>query len=170
MELTQAQKDLVEKNINLVYSVVNRLNVKGNEDAVQEGIMGLCMASSRYRGEEVAKFSTYATYYIRGYVLSYINRKNGLIRPLRVKNKHIHPEIIFEDDFNFVDNNNQNAGVDLDCDIKRKLNQLDDSYKLLYQLLLLDMRQVDIAKVMNISQTLVTRMVAKLRNYLEDLK
>lgn len=171
MELTQEQQDLVEKNINLVYAVAKRLNVLGNEDAIQEGIMGLCIASIRYNNKAF-KFSTFATSYIRGYVLHFIN-SNRLIKPGRDGNKYVQAEVeLLEDDAFLSEYNtsNINSAVELDCDLKRKLVGLDDSYKLLYQMLLEGMTQIKMAKVLNCSQSTVIFRIRKLRNYLEGVK
>lgn len=168
MELTQEQKDLVEENINLVYAMINKLNVVGDEDAVQEGIMGLCVASTRYDCEK-SRFSTFATSYIRGYILQYIN-KNRIIKPGRKYGVYTSPDTVFCDEVDFTDDNNYVDKLLTECSIQDKLSRVDDSYKILYQMILEGMTQVKMAKVLNCTQSTIINRIKKLRKILEDVK
>lgn len=70
--LTEEQKELVEKNIRLVYWVVKRRATSrvilelGKEEAAQWGMVGLVMAASRYDPSRGSAFSTYAVQWIWG--------------------------------------------------------------------------------------------------------
>ena len=74
------QKDkqrLMEDNINLVYYIVSHdyPSYIHDDDIVQSGMLGLCMAADRYDPEK-GKFSTYASKRIRGEINNeFIRRK-----------------------------------------------------------------------------------------------
>jgi len=89
MDAGQRARDrLVMMNINLVRAVVNkvakqrRLNSLTREDLVQEGVIGLSRAVDKFDFERTngARFSTYATYWIRAAVLRVIAEKDDFIR------------------------------------------------------------------------------------------
>ena len=65
-EYMSMNNELVEKNINLVYFIINRdyPTYRHDEDIVQSGMLGLCKAAEKY-DESRGKFSTYAGRCIR---------------------------------------------------------------------------------------------------------
>lgn len=73
--------DTVDLFKNLVYSIAKKYSFNDDdlEDLYQVGIIGLHHALDNYKEESIAKFSTYAHFYIRGEILKYI-RENRTIR------------------------------------------------------------------------------------------
>ena len=67
---------------NLIYSIANKYsyNDEDLEDLYQVGNIGLQHALENYKEDSLAKFSTYAHFYIKGEILKYI-REN---RPIRI--------------------------------------------------------------------------------------
>ena len=166
MELTQEQQDLVEKNIKLVYAVAKKLNVSKNEDAIQEGIMGLCVASCRYK-KDISKFSTYATNYIRGYILSYLTY-DKLMKPHRHNNKYVFENVCFIDNDNDVNIKSETDLIDIQNDIRDALVFLDDEYKLIYQMILEGLTQTQISIAMGCPQATISRRVKELKELIKE--
>lgn len=75
--MTKQQQQLVEDNINLVYFTIVRYYPlhKGNEDIIQNGMIGLCRAAIDYNPEK-GMFSTYAIRKIRS-AIGYEFRKDA---------------------------------------------------------------------------------------------
>lgn len=76
-------KDLIIKyNIRLVINVAKRYRNCGIEfeDLIQEGILGLIKAIEKFDVTKGFKFSTYATHWIKNFVLKAIYLKNKAIR------------------------------------------------------------------------------------------
>ena len=73
--------DTVDLFKNLVYSIAKKYSFNDDtlEDLYQVGMIGLHHALDNYKEESMAKFSTYAHFYIRGEILKYI-RENRTIR------------------------------------------------------------------------------------------
>ena len=73
--------DTVDLFKNLVYSIAKKYSFNDDdlEDLYQVGIIGLHHAFENYKEESMAKFSTYAHFYIKGEILKYI-RENRVIR------------------------------------------------------------------------------------------
>lgn len=86
--------DLVESNLLLVVSIANSYApIMPIEDLIQEGNIGLIMAANAYNDSVTCEFSTFATPYIRGAILSAIENDSRLVR--RPHNKQ--GEFIFND-------------------------------------------------------------------------
>ena len=70
--------DVAKDNFKLVpyhaknYIVKHRLNSDQCNDLIQEGYIGLMFAARKYDENNNAKFTTYATYWIKSYMSSYI--------------------------------------------------------------------------------------------------
>lgn len=76
IKLTEEQKKLVEQNMGLVYSVANRLG-RTSEDDIQNGLIGLCIATQKYN-ESKGSFSTIAYYEIRRCINNAYNLKGRM--------------------------------------------------------------------------------------------
>ena len=74
--------ETVELFKNLIYSIAKKYcyNDEDLEDLFQVGCIGLNHAIENYKEDSLAKFSTYAHFYIKGEILKYI-REN---RPIRI--------------------------------------------------------------------------------------
>ncbi|TCL65875.1 RNA polymerase sigma factor (sigma-70 family) [Hydrogenispora ethanolica] len=75
--LTSEQRKRVEDNIRLVWHVMHRYypGLVSDEDAFQEGCIGLCNAAARFKLENGVAFSTFAVPCIRTRVSKYLKRK-----------------------------------------------------------------------------------------------
>lgn len=69
-------KSLVEENIKLVYSCINKSfpSLIGNEDVTQSGMFGLVKAANKFDESRGVPFSSFAYRYIRYEVLEYLKR------------------------------------------------------------------------------------------------
>jgi len=78
----EARQRMVESNLRLVISIAKRYRSRGLsfEDLVQEGIIGLMAAVTRYDPEKGYRFSTYATHWIRQAIGRAIDNHSRLIR------------------------------------------------------------------------------------------
>lgn len=65
--LNEDQRQLVTDNLNLVYWIANKLGYK-DEDSIQYGMLGLCLAAERYDSSKGVLFSTFAYSYIAGWL------------------------------------------------------------------------------------------------------
>ena len=79
--LTYEQKQTVEDNINLVYSIAHKFNRPNLfDDMVQEGCLGLIKAVENFNPEFGVKLGTYAYAYIEGYINMFL-RRDCVIKP-----------------------------------------------------------------------------------------
>lgn len=73
-QMTEKENKMVEENLGLVYRVLYKYWYKQSkeiqEDLLQEGCIGLCVATKLY-DKTMGKFSTYANFYIDGYMKRY---------------------------------------------------------------------------------------------------
>jgi len=78
----EARQRMVESNLRLVVSIAKRYRCRGLsfEDLVQEGIIGLVAAITRYDPDKGYRFSTYATHWIRQAIGRAIDNHGRLIR------------------------------------------------------------------------------------------
>ena len=78
----QSKQRMVEANLRLVISIAKRYRCRGLsfEDLVQEGILGLMAAITRYDPDKGYRFSTYATHWIRQAIGRAIDNHGRLIR------------------------------------------------------------------------------------------
>lgn len=77
-----ARTRMVESNFRLVVSIARRYRCRGLafEDLIQEGLVGLMAAVSRYDPDRGYRFSTYATHWIRQAIGRAIDNHGRLIR------------------------------------------------------------------------------------------
>lgn len=164
---------LIKDNINLVYYVIHRLGLKVNDDLVSEGRLALVIAAKGYSPDKGVKFSTYATKTIRGYILTYVNRRKPIIKPLRDGSKYIQaPMVDVEDDILWemvgTDEETMASQVFVD-DFIKSLNKRE---QIVVNGLLEDKTQAEIGKELSISQVQVYRIInvirGKLRLYISQ--
>ncbi len=90
-----ARERLLEKNLPLVYFVVDRMALAAGpvglstEDLVGAGILGLIDALEKYNHRLGKKFSTYAFFRIRGAVLDEVRALDWVPRSIRQKNRQL---------------------------------------------------------------------------------
>ena len=70
-------ENLVTDNLKLVHSVINRLfpTYRGNEDVVEEGMLGLVKAARAFDDDATVAFSTFAFCAIRNEIVDYLRRE-----------------------------------------------------------------------------------------------
>jgi RNA polymerase primary sigma factor len=78
----QAKQRMIEANLRLVISIAKRYRCKSMsfEDLVQEGIIGLMAAVTRFDPKKGYRFSTYATHWIRQAIGRAIDNQGRMIR------------------------------------------------------------------------------------------
>ena len=100
--LDDAQRKLVEENINLVYDQAHKRGIL-DEDLIQEGMLGLVNAARFYSSEYGVKFSTYAASYIWAALFgSYSDKKyrknQAFTCSLDDEDLNIQPSMAFDDE------------------------------------------------------------------------
>ena len=70
-------KNIYEEYLPLVVDIVNKYKYLGvpREDLIQEGLIGLMEAEKRYDNSKNTKFSSYAVFWIKKYILAAIDRE-----------------------------------------------------------------------------------------------
>ncbi len=78
----KAEREFIEKNLRFVISVAKQFHGQGCliEDIISEGNYGLIKAVRKYDASRGFKFITYAVWWIRQSILSYINENGRMIR------------------------------------------------------------------------------------------
>ncbi len=71
------KEKVVKEYLPLVRSIAAKYNKLGipQEDLEQEGMIGLLEAANNYEENKGAKFSTYATYWIKKYILAAVDKE-----------------------------------------------------------------------------------------------
>lgn len=86
-----AKNNFFKRNIRLVYSIskhYNNINKIQFNDIIQEGNLGLIKAINRFDISKGNRFSTYATYWIKQFILRSFNYNTDLIRkPYQINSK-----------------------------------------------------------------------------------
>lgn len=80
--LAQNRQKLIEGHLALVISIAKHYQHKSLAllDLIQEGNIGLMQAVDRFDAQRGIRFTTYASYYIRGYIQEAIKGKGALIK------------------------------------------------------------------------------------------
>jgi RNA polymerase primary sigma factor len=78
----KARDAMVENALPLVLSLVRRHRRTGvsRDDLIQEGVLGLLQAISRFDPSKGAPFAAYATWWVRAYVTRYTRTQMGAVR------------------------------------------------------------------------------------------
>uniref|UniRef100_A0A7S2AVE8 RNA polymerase sigma-70 domain-containing protein n=1 Tax=Florenciella parvula TaxID=236787 RepID=A0A7S2AVE8_9STRA len=77
-----SQSALINKHYPLIVSVAKIYDVHGApfQDLIQEGMLGLIIAAERFDDTKGVRFSTYATYWIRQRISSFVHNNARMIR------------------------------------------------------------------------------------------
>jgi RNA polymerase sigma factor (sigma-70 family) len=74
------KEKIITENSGLVKSISSKYchYGVGFDDLYQEGVIGIMEAAERFDETKGAKFSTYATYYIKGSILDYLKKEKSI--------------------------------------------------------------------------------------------
>ena len=86
MKMEDELKELIQKNENLIYSIIHRFRSKDFDDLYQAGCVGLIKAYKNFKNDLNVKFTSYAYNYIVGEIYNYlINNRLIHLSPVNVK-------------------------------------------------------------------------------------
>jgi RNA polymerase sigma-32 factor len=73
---------LVQAHLGLVIHIANEYRHSGPsmEDLIQEGNLGLTVAARRFDPTKATRLATYATYWIRAFMMEHVVRSHGPVR------------------------------------------------------------------------------------------
>ena len=159
--LNDEQRQIVEDNMNLVYSIAHKYNRPNLfDDLVQEGCIGLMYALERFDSNAGIKFSTYAYHYIVGYMNMFL-RKNFIIKPHIVNKEYVVPtvcelteNICSEEDYD---------NIDTVC-VNRIFEVITDTQKFIVVLLAQGYSQEEIARITGTTQGQISKQLQQVRN------
>lgn len=185
-QLTEQQKETVEKNINLIHHILKQYNfvqLRGQEynDYFQQGAYGLCLAAQRFDESRGLAFGTFAGIYINGYILRYYRDfAQGPVKPSRKQCDKELPQYIY---YNAVLNDDDGSETEI---LERLQFESSDSYfdndiifkvdfeslksnlslreNQVLDLAMADVGQVKSAEIIGISQPQIGRIKKKIYN------
>lgn len=129
-----SKNDLVENNMNLVYHLIHKYypTFIGNEDFVQEGMLGLCKAASTFDENRGFTFSTYASKCIMNQLKIYLKSFNKNNHLLSIDNTVIGEDGEETTFHNFIVGD-EDVEVDLVSDFYKGLDTVEqDLFEILY--------------------------------------
>lgn len=88
-------KEILEEYKGLVVDIANKYKHLGLpiEDIIQEGMLGLLQAQQNFKEDKGAKFSTYATYWIKKYILAAVEKeKKGSLNSIKLVDETVKDE------------------------------------------------------------------------------
>jgi len=76
---SRAQQRLIKSNLRLVVKIAGEYSHRGApiEDLISEGNLGLIEAAKRFEPDRGARFVTYASWWVRKYVIAAVNRQRN---------------------------------------------------------------------------------------------
>lgn len=173
MKMNEKQQKLVLDNQKLVYHVIKQLHLYHKlEDYLDVGIIGLCKAAKTFKSENNSKFSTYACICIRNNILMEIRNEKRQCNAYAISfssiiNSSKDCDLTLEDilsDYELEnDILNREELISLIISIKN-LNKEDKRIIDLY--FYQNKTQQQIAKILNMSQTNVSRRIQRALNNL----
>lgn len=173
MKMNEKQQKLVLDNQKLVYHVIKQLHLYHKlEDYLDVGIIGLCKAAQTFKSENNSKFSTYACICIRNNILMEIRNEKRQCDAYAISfssiiNSSKGQDLTLEDTLSDyeLENNilNKEELISLIISIKN-LNKEDKRIIDLY--FYQNKTQQQIAKILNMSQTNVSRRIQRALNNL----
>lgn len=173
MKMNEKQQKLVLDNQKLVYHVIKQLHLYHKlEDYLDVGIIGLCKAAQTFKSENNSKFSTYDCICIRNNILMEIRNEKRQCDAYAISfssiiNSSKGQDLTLEDTLSDyeLENNilNKEELISLIISIKN-LNKEDKRIIDLY--FYQNKTQQQIAKILNMSQTNVSRRIQRALNNL----
>lgn len=122
LSLPKEKEYLVTDNLKLVQYVIHQMHLREYTDydeLYQEGCIGLIKAAINFDDKAGTKFSTFAFKYIRGFILSYLERRNWLAPPGSSLHKYMPEYLKNREDLN-------------SNELQELLNVSDKQLKMLY--------------------------------------
>jgi len=171
MKLTEADRHMVEDNLELVDYVIHRkcgnISKADYEDLHQTGVIGLCKAAAKYNNALGASFATFAVRCIINEIYMTFRRQK--------KQSKLHIVSLDESVYTHKDGNEMTLS-DVLCDIEdaetmllhQSLKEMldkrfDERDTLIVRMHLLGVCQQDIADKVGISQAQVSRRIKRIR-------
>lgn len=177
---SQKQKDLVINNLGLVHYFVRKLSILPSdyEDLVSIGTIGLIKAAATFNESKNILFATYASRCIQNEIFMYLKKENShsnnvsLNSPISDKDLSL-IDVIESEDEAFTDMIENN--IIFEKCISIILNFLSPRDKLIMLYRISDISQSDIAEILNLSQSYVSRLIAMLEKkvkscFLQNMK
>ena len=170
--MNQVNNQLVEDNIKLVYFVIHKLGLKLDDDLVSEGKVALIIAARGYNPDKGVKFSTYATKTIKGYIMTYVNKRRPIIKPFRNGTKFMQAPMVDIDDTILTEMVSVDEDMHSQIFVDEFIKSLDKREQIVVKGLLEDKTQSEIGEDLAISQVQVYRIIngirGKLRAYIQS--
>lgn len=152
-----SQQQLIEDNINLVYSLISKEypTYVYDEDIIQSGMLGLCKAANTW-DDSKAKFSSYAWKCIRNEIYQEFRRRKpfnnlwSLNNPIE-DNLTLADVIVGDEDVQYVD-------------FEPFFNQLSKGEQEMVRLKIKDFSNEEIAQWLNVSNQNVTKTIRRIKH------
>lgn len=168
-------EQLVLDNLNLIYYVLKQIGLYSqHEEYYDLGLIGLVRAAKTYDPNKGYKFSTYAAVSIKNMILRQVRINNAERRKSnrntisldRVMYRSEKKEVVLEDliasDYDLEEDVIKREQL---AAVKKAITTLTDKEKLMLKYYVFDdMTQIEMAKVMNISQAQISRTITKIIN------
>jgi len=181
-KMTENEQKQVEENINLVHHMLKKYpwTKDDYDDYFQIGAYGLCMAVQGFDENKGFEFSTYAASWITGCVKKYSRDfGQGPIRPTRSDfTNNTKPKYLYID--GLINENGDNYGYDLLAseeskedkiiamlDLQKIRTNFSKRENLIINLSVAGNKQMNIAKILGISQAQVSRIKIGIRDKLK---
>lgn len=174
---SKEQEELVTKNIRLVYHIVNKLygDTGDYDEMVSIGTIGLIKAASTFDEAKGWKFATYATRCIRNEIFMYFRRDNKYANVISLDDSVATDkdgnELILAD---MLDDPNSNFEEEIaEREILLRyisiiLNLLKPKERIVMLYKISNMNQDSISKILNLSQSYISRLESKLENKIKS--
>ena len=170
--MTKEQEKRVIDNENLIYKCAHDLHLQVNEDVLQEGRLALCKASNRYTSERKTSFSTYAYAYIRGYLLTYMNKTSCIIAGKRSGTTYKKVGVALFSDFGIIDIVDNIADpynyIDIDVFFRDVNLSLDTTTAKVGKLLYQGYSKQQIRDDLKLNYTIINQCIEKLKKYIKE--
>lgn len=130
--LDYVREELIRRNTRLVYNIAKRYakTTESFDDTIQAGMLGLSIAASRFDFKKGTRFCTYATWWIRKYVLMPFYNKD-VINPY-FKPNNVYLDATINTSFSSDDNRTYESIIDekLDPSLQRPIESKSISAQL----------------------------------------
>ena len=158
--MTAEQQKLVEENVGLVYYYVYAKLKMQDEDLIQDGMVGLCVAADRYKDADKNKFKKFAMRYISGYIKNSLNKRSKIAESLCLE------QVLKKECYDGEKILQENAHCS--ALIESLQEELSERYKNIPDLLLDGYTQTEVASILGVPRQRVYEKVKAMREYLKE--